>query len=286
MTIVVVGSLHYDIIVDAPHRPRTGETVMGFDWHPKFGGKGGNQAIAAAQAGANVRMVGAVGQDNFADLLRDTLRQNAIETDYIASIPGHGSGMSVATMDANGDYGAVVVSGANAMIDAAQFDDAKLWQDAKILILQNEVPEAVNFAAARAARKFGILVCINAAPWRALSPDLVDLLDILVVNAIEAEDMGSNPVTGLGSAKAAAAALTERVPTVIVTVGGDGVAWAVRGDPANAIAAVPVKLVSTHGAGDVFIGTLCHAIALGIDLTDAVKRANAAAGRHISKPRD
>lgn len=285
MTIVVVGSLHYDIIVDAPYRPRKGETVMGDRWYPKFGGKGGNQAIAASLAGAEARFVGAVGQDGFADLLRDTLLQNGIAIDHVATVTELGSGMSVATMDASGDYGAVVVSGANTMIDVAQFDSADLWRDAKVLILQNEIPEAVNIAAARAARARGLKVCINAAPWRSLPDELIEYVDILVVNAIEAEDMGSRAVQDLASAKDAAIALTTVVPTVVVTAGGDGVAWAVRGEHADALPARLVKLVSTHGAGDMFIGTLCHAIAQNIEIGSAIAAANEAASQHISASR-
>ena len=285
MTIVVVGSLHYDIMVDAPDRPRKGETVTGDRWYPKFGGKGGNQAVAAAVAGAKTRFVGAVGQDNFADLMRTTLQQHGIATDHVATITGHGTGMSVAIIDGDGDYGAVIVSGANTMIDVTQFDSAALWQDARILILQNEIPEAANIAAARAAQKRRIQVCLNAAPWRPMSQELMDLVDILVVNALEAEDMCGLAVDNLASAKQAAVSLTDKVHTAIVTAGGAGVAWSTRGQAAQTRPAHQVTLVSTHGAGDMFIGTLCHALAHNSDLGGAIETANAAAARHISTER-
>ena len=280
--IVVVGSLHYDLMVEAPDRPRKGETVTGQAWYPKFGGKGGNQAVAAARAGADTRFVGAVGDDDFAEFMLKTLAGEGISTDRVATVAGRGTGMSVAIIDVEGDYGAVIVSGANLQIDTAQFADANLWHGAKVLILQNEIPEAVNVAAAQAAREFGLLVCINAAPWRAMSAELLALVDILVVNAIEAEDMGASPVTDLGSARQAAIDLSAQVPTVIVTAGGDGVAWAVRDGNSGAIPALPVTVISTHGAGDVFIGTLCHAIVQGADVEAALNQANAAAARHIS----
>ena len=280
--IIVVGSLHYDLMVEAPDRPRKGETVIGQAWYPKFGGKGGNQAVAAAKAGAQTRFVGAVGADDFAELMLKTLQAEGIKTDRIARITDCGTGMSVAVIDADGDYGAVIVSGANLYIDTAQFADADLWHGAKVLILQNEVPEAVNIAAARAARENGLLVCINAAPWREMSPGMMALLDILVVNAVEAEDMGAAPVTDLASAQAAAKALSLNVPQVIVTAGGDGVAWAVRDGETGAMPSLPVTVISTHGAGDMFIGTLCHAIAQGAFLEPALAQANAAAARHIS----
>ncbi len=281
--VIVVGSLHYDIMVDAPNRPRKGETVTGDRWYPKFGGKGGNQAVAAALAGATTRFVGAVGQDNFADLLCSRLIKHGIGTDYITTVSGHGSGMSVAIVDAEGDYGAVIVSGANTMIDVALFESEALWENAGILMIQNEIPEAVNVAGARAAQKHGLKVCINAAPWRPLSQELIDLVDILVINAVEAEDMGAPPVGDLASAKAAAVTLGTMVPTVVVTAGEHGVAWSVRGQGADALPAHQVKVVSTHGAGDTFIGTLCHAIARKTGFRAAIESANDAAARHISQ---
>lgn len=281
--VVVVGSLHYDVMVEAPDRPRKGETVTGQKWYPKFGGKGGNQAVAAALAGAPTQFVGAVGQDDFAEFMLKMLQSHGIGTDRIATIKSHGTGMSVAILDADGDYGAVIVSGANLLIDTAQFDAPDIWQGAKILILQNEIPEAVNIAAARNARRHGVQVCINAAPWRALSDELVSLIDILVVNAIEAEDMGGIVVNDLFSAETAAVSLTAMVGTAIVTAGGDGVGWARRGAASGKLAARPVEVVSTHGAGDVFIGSLCHQIAQDTALEAAIEIANTAAANHISK---
>lgn len=280
--VVVVGSLHYDIMVDAPNRPRKGETVTGHAWFPKFGGKGGNQAVAAAKAGAQTRFVGAVGTDGFAELMLSTLQSEGISTEHVVKVAGCGTGMSVAITDADGDYGAVIVSGANLRIAAAQFNNPALWQDAKILTLQNEVPEAVNIAAASAARAHGLKVCINAAPWRDLSSELIDLIDILVVNAVEAEDMGGGVVGDLASAEQAAVRLSEQVATVIVTAGGDGVAWALRGQNVASLPARPVSVLSTHGAGDMFIGTLCHNIAQEVDLARAIDAANYSAALHIS----
>lgn len=280
--IVVVGSLHYDIMVDAPARPRKGETVTGFGWYPKFGGKGGNQAVAAAKAGAETRFVGAVGSDSFAPLMLETLERAGIATNHVVTVTGAGTGMSVAITDADGDYGAVIVSGANLQIDTAQFEDQSLWRDAKILVLQNEVPEAVNIAAAETARTSGLQVCVNAAPWRAMSDEMIDLIDILVVNAVEAEDMGGGTVCDLSSAERAADMLSDRVATVIVTAGGAGVAWAQRGKETANLPAHQVKVISTHGAGDVFTGTLCHGLAQGLGLANAIVAANASAAAHIS----
>ena len=157
--IVVVGSLHYDIMVDAPDRPRKGDTVTGFAWRPKFGGKGGNQAVAAAQAGAEVRLAGAVGDDDFGRFLLEKLVAGGVDASRVARLSQAGSGMSVAISDSEGDYGAVIVSGANLLADPSALAEPGLWRGARALILQNEMREALNVSAAQAARAVGATVC-------------------------------------------------------------------------------------------------------------------------------
>lgn len=284
--VVVVGSLHYDIMVDAPARPRKGETVTGFAWRPKFGGKGGNQAVAAAKAGAEVRMAGAVGTDGFGQFLLESLHAGGVDASRVARCAEAGSGMSVAISDASGDYGAVIVSGANLFLDRGALTEPGLWRDARALILQNEMPEAVNVSAARAARMVGATTCLNAAPYRPMSEELESLIDLLVVNAIEAEELGGIAVTDLASAAAAAAVLASHYPQVVVTAGGHGVAGMQRGKEAVVLPALAVALVSTHGAGDTFVGALVAALAAGDPFADSLRSANASAARHVSAKAD
>lgn len=284
--VVVVGSLHYDIMVDAPDRPRKGETVTGYAWRPKFGGKGGNQAVSAAKAGAETRMAGAVGADEFGRFLLAGLGTGGVDASRVARLPDTGSGMSVAIADAGGDYGAVIVSGANLRVDPAAFTEPGLWQGARALILQNEMPDATNVAAARAARAAGAAVCLNAAPYRPLSGELAELIDVLVINAIEAEELGSLAVIDLVSAAAAAKVLAGQFPAVVVTAGGEGVAGMRRGEDPVALPALPVTLVSTHGAGDAFVGAVVTALAAGHPFADCLRSANAAAAAHVSTKAD
>ncbi|WP_210475716.1 PfkB family carbohydrate kinase [Pantoea ananatis] len=281
--IAVTGSLHYDIMLDAHHRPEKGETVMGTACHYKFGGKGGNQAIAAAKAGADVRFIGAVGTDEQGAFLLKTLRQAGVNTDAVTRIDDIASGMSVAITDAEGDYGAVVVSNANQHIAAEPFMQAGFWQDVSMLVLQNEVPEAINLVAAQAARQQQIPVCINAAPARPLSPEFACCIDLLVVNGVEARDMTGIAVTDLASARQAAAELALRFDRVVVTAGEHGVAFSEAGET-QAFPARQVSLVSTHGAGDCFMGVLCQALNAGDKLAGAVAKANNAAADHVSRP--
>ena len=281
--VVVLGSLHYDVMVEAPHRPSKGETVTGERWYPKFGGKGGNQAIAAKLHGADVRLVSATGSDDFADYLHNRLAQVGIPTEYIPRLASVESGMSVAIQDSEGDYGAVIVSGANLAIPSELLADDALWLNASILLLQNEVPNSLNLIAAKQAKKRNIIVCLNAAPVRPISDELAAVLDIVVVNAVESEALGSNTVDSLDTAELAARQLSQRFPTVVVTAGGDGVAICSSNGDAIKLPAKEVTVISTHGAGDVFTGTLCTEIASGSGLEKAVDVANTKAAIHVSK---
>jgi ribokinase len=281
--IVVVGSLHYDIMVDAPDRPRKGETVAGLSWSPKFGGKGGNQALAAEGQGVATAMVGAVGGDDFGAALLAGLDRGGVDRSAVATLSGVGSGMSVAIFDAEGDYGAVIVSGANLAISATQARD-ELLRTAKVLILQNEIPEVVNEDVARRARAFGVKTVLNAAPARAFETALPGYVDILVVNAIEAEMLGSAPVNSLADAEEAAEHLTSRFGAVVVTAGGDGVAFQNGIGEKVSLPGVAVKVQSTHGAGDMFVGTLAATLAMGNDVRTALNVANQQAAKLVSTP--
>jgi ribokinase len=281
-TVLVVGSLHYDIMVEADHLPRRDETAIGRRWYPKFGGKGGNQAVAVARAGARCRMFGAVGADDFGAFLRNALRAGGVDDAFVATLPGVGSGMSVALLDAAGDYAATIVSGANLQADAAALQDPALWKDVGLLILQNEVAEGLNLAAADAARTRGIRTLLNAAPARELSDALVPLVDILVVNAVEAEMMGAGSVSSLTSAAAAARRLSDRFGTVIVTAGSKGLAAVTAQAEVVELPAEKVQAVSSHGAGDAFIGALGAALVRGAPLREALQQASHAAALHVS----
>jgi ribokinase len=185
-------------------------------------------------------------------------------------------------MDAEGDYAATIVSGANLQSDPAALADPALWHGIGLLILQNEVPEALNIAAAHQAKSRGIHTILNAAPARDLSDDLIGLIDLLVVNAVEAEMMGAKPVDSLSSAADAAKQLSLRFPAVIVTAGSKGLAAVDADGQGFTVPAEKVKLVSSHGAGDAFIGALCAALVQPKSLYEAAKAASHAAALHVS----
>ena len=195
--------------------------------------------------------------------------------------------MSVAIIDAEGDYGAVIVSGANLRLSNQDLEEAReVIRSAQVLVLQNEILDATNVAAAQSAKDHGIRVILNAAPARPLGPDLSAHVDLLVVNAVEAEMICGVVVTSLSSATEAAALLSEQVANVVVTAGGLGLAAAERGNTPYAEAAHRVKLIDTHGAGDAFIGALAARWAGGAAVVEAVCFANAAAALFVSTPAD
>lgn len=284
--VTVFGSLHYDIMVDAPDRPRKGETVAGHAWQPKCGGKGGNQAVSAARAGGRAAMIGAVGDDDFGTALLANLDRAGVDRRFVRVAAGAGSGMSVAIFDSDGDYGAVIVSGSNLTLGSDDIAAAgEVVVQTAVLLLQNEVPDAANIAAARAVKASGGRVVLNAAPARTLSAELTALIDIVIVNAIEAEFLAGVPVVDtLAGAAEAARRLIDAYPSAIVTAGGEGVAYCDRTGAAFALAAIPVKVVSTHGAGDEFVGAFAAGLARGHQMEAAIAAANATAALLVATP--
>lgn len=279
--LLVAGSLHLDVIVHAPRLPRLDETVPGSTSHQAFGGKGGNQAVSAARMGARVHMAGAVGSDGFAAPLLETLDAARVDRGQVARLGGP-SGMSVAILDPAGGYGAVIVSGANLMIRA---EDIVFPEGCGMILMQNEIPADVNLALALRARAAGIRTVLNAAPAREVSPALMQALDLLVVNRVEAADMTGTDEARLEPETAAEALAAMGPGAVIVTLGGDGLVGVAGGatfrQPGRA-----VDVISTHGAGDAFLGALAAEWLTGITLEGAAAFGQAAAALHVSTPVD
>ena len=257
MSVFVVGSLHLDVVLRAPHLPGLDETVTGTAVDYVFGGKGGNQAVAAARMGADVRFTGRAGSDRFGDMIREVLQTSGVDLSQLQHDAGP-SGMSAAIINADGDYGAVIVSAANLNIDA---DRIEVPAGTSLVLLQNEIPEAVNLAVARKARAAGARVWLNGAPARALPDAMVALVDLLIVNRVEAEFY----VHGA------------RFCRVLTTLGAEGVEFEGNGYPGH-----PVEVMSTHGAGDMFVGALAAQVDAGQSMAEAIGFAQAAAALHVS----
>lgn len=279
--ILVAGSLHMDVKIETPHLPRLDETVTGTGVAYAFGGKGGNQALAAARMGAKVDMAGMVGTDDFArDLIR-ALDQGRVGRTQVQVVDGP-SGMSVALMRPDGGYGAVIVSGANLKFRAERI---AFPRDCAAILLQNEIPESVNVHLARRAQSARIKVILNAAPMREMSPELLRLTDLLVVNRVEAADLLGQDDTTLDPVAAAVALGNLGPHAAIVTMGEDGLAlW--TGQEATRHPAFPVRVRSSHGAGDAFIGSMAAEWMRGESLATAARFGQAAAALAVSSTDD
>ena len=276
--VAVVGSLHLDIMVTAPRLPGLDETLIGSAWGTKCGGKGGNQAVAAARFGARVAFGGQTGGDDFGQRLRRNLADAGVDTSHAGIDFNSGSGMSVAITESGGEYGAVVVSGANLTIAAATAvaQWAGLW-DCKVLLLQNEIAEAVNLVAATEVKTRGATIVLNAAPARIISPALLDLVDVLVVNRIEAAML-----SGHDDADTALKALHHPSRDVVLTRGAEGLSLLSRSGEHTVLQALPVNMLSSHGAGDCFCGALAARLAHDDDLVSACDYARTAAGLYVA----
>lgn len=266
-----------DVLVDTPHLPRLDETVTGSGMRYAFGGKGGNQALAAARMGAKVDMAGMVGTDDFARDLLAALDRGRVGRTQVLAVEGP-SGMSVALCLPDGAYGAVIASGANLRLRAERI---AFPRDCAALLMQNEVPEPVNLALARRAGSARIKVILNAAPMRPMLLDLLRLTDLLVVNCGEAADLLGQGQDRM-DAVAAAVALGKLGPrAVIVTLGADGLAlWS--GPSARREAGFAVAARSSHGAGDAFVGALAAEWARGASLESAARFGQAAAALTVA----
>jgi ribokinase len=276
--VTVVGSLHLDIMTKAPRLPALDETVLGQSWHFKCGGKGGNQAVAAARAGARTAFVGCVGNDDFGSRLLAHLDAAKVDRSRVSIDPKSGSGMSVAMEDADGNYSAVVVSGANQNIRPSQYEGLST----RVLLIQNEISASATLDAARACKRGKAFVVYNTAPFFPLSDELLQHVDLVLANRVEATDATGIAIATLSDAARAAQALAAMRRNSVVTAGGLGCALCTDKGELKLIPAVKVKAVSTHGAGDVFCGHLAARIAKTVELAEAVSEANMAAARFVS----
>lgn len=274
--VVVVGSINVDEVVRVERLPREGETVSGGVFQRHGGGKGANQAVAAARAGASVRMVGCVGADAIGEEALVELQGIGIDAQHVARSTEAATGIALIVVDADGRNQIAVAPGANRLI---AMQEEALTGDAGVALLSFETPDAALIEAAARAQQTGWRLVVNPAPARPVPQAVLDAHPILVPNEHEAEQL-----TGIPEPERAARVLQAMSGApVIVTLGAAG-ALLVDGDMATSIAAVPVDVVDTTGAGDCLCGTLAARIAAGDPLATAVERAVAAASLSTTTP--
>ncbi len=282
--ILIVGSLNMDLVVRVPQMPKPGETIFGKGFQTIPGGKGANQAIAAARLGATVTMIGRVGKDDFGETLLQTMALEGVNTEHITQDPDTASGIAMITVDENGQNSIVVASGANMRLTPQ--DVRQAWRKQKeidLVVMPLETPLDCILEATRLGKAGGAMILLNPAPAQKLPDDLLQAIDILIPNETELEILSGLPVHDLVSAQKAAQFLRNKgVRTIIVTLGEKG-ALLIEDEKATHIPSQKVAVVDTTAAGDSFIGGLAAALTEGKSLEEAVRYANCAGAIAVTK---
>lgn len=284
MQVVIVGSSNSDMVVRVPHLPRPGETVLGGEFLTAAGGKGANQAVAAARLGASVAFIARIGCDALGDQALADLRREGIDVRHVSRDPRARSGVALINVSDTGENSIAVAPGANARLTSGHIKkSSRVFTGHGPLLVQLETPLDTIVTAVELARRSGMPVILNPAPARELPDSLLRKVSIITPNQTEAELLTGIRVTDETNAEAAANDLRARgVSTVIITLGAKG-AFVVAPDGARRVAGFPVKAVDTTAAGDVFNGALATALAEGRMLNDAVRFANAAAALSVTR---
>ncbi|GAB2987516.1 ribokinase [Actinotalea caeni] len=281
--VCVLASFMYDLVVTAPVRPGPGETVVGSSFETFVGGKGFNQAVAARRAGAEVGVIGRLGDDSFGEEFRAFLHAEGIAADHVLADAGSGTGVGLPVVEDGGQNSIVIVPRANLHVtrhDVAAASGAIAGAD--VLLVQLELPMPATLAAVRIAHGSGVRVVLNPAPYQELPADLLAMVDVLVPNEVELRQLAhadaDTPV-----ADVATAWWQGRPGALVVTLGSEGVLL-LEGDAApEHVPALAVDAVDTIGAGDTFCGNLGARLAAGDPLREAVLRANAAAALSVQR---
>lgn len=276
--VVVVGSFMMDLIVRADRMPKEGETLIGKEFQRAPGGKGANQAMAAARLGANVTMVGRVGDDPFGQDQIQSLQNAGIDTRYIVVDPEAPTGVGSITLDdSSGNNRIIIVPGANMRCTPEDVDRAaEAIEAADVILLQLEIPLEVNRHVLRRAKELGKPVIFNPAPARPLDRELLELATIMTPNETEAEALTGIEIRSVEDAEKAAARLREMgVQTVIITLGSKGSLYS-GAQGVKLAPSYPVEVVDTTAAGDSFNGAFAVAYAKGRSPDEALRFANAA----------
>jgi ribokinase len=283
-SILVVGSSNTDMVVKTAHLPGPGQTVLGEKFLMNSGGKGANQAVAAARLGGNVTFIARIGNDIFGAQALEQLKKEGIDCRHISTDPVEASGIALITVDQHGENSIAVAPGANALLSPADIERARdAIQQADVILVQLEIPLETVGQLVHLAAELGKRVILNPAPARDLPDTLLSQLAIITPNETEAELLTGISVRDPDAALQAAKVLQERgVPIVIITLGVNGaLVW--DGKTSTHLRPPPVEAVDTTAAGDIFNGALAVALSEGMNLREAAGFANRAAAFSVTR---
>ncbi|SFI37900.1 ribokinase [Collimonas sp. OK307] len=282
--ITIVGSINMDLVFSTSRMPAVGETISGQEFHQIPGGKGANQAVAAVRQGADVTLIGRVGDDHFGDHLLACLIQDGVDISHVARQVNMATGVAGILVDGEGHNSIVITPGANQTLSVADIDaDAAMIESAELLVCQLETSLSAVTRAIEIAQQSGVPVIFNPSPMQPLSAELLRMVDFLIVNETEASQLSGVKVQDRESAEFASVRLLERgVGVVLLTMGAHGVFIAEQG-ASKFIPAVAVEAVDTTAAGDTFTGAFAVGLARGLSVVDASVVAQYAAALTVTK---
>ncbi|MGB7442399.1 MAG: ribokinase [Coleofasciculaceae cyanobacterium] len=282
--IIVFGSINIDLVTKTLRLPRAGETLQGSQFFTVPGGKGANQAVAAARLGVSTQMIGRLGDDDFGHQLLSSLQAAGVNTDGIVFDQKTSSGVAVIAVDEQGENSIIIVAGANERLDEVDVERLKrLLPEASFLLMQLEIPLPTVLLAAQAAKLSGVPVILDPAPAQDIPTQLYPLLDIITPNQLEASQLVGFPVNNRETAAKAAEVLRERgVCTAIVKLGCQGVYCATKAE-SFFVPAFSIQAVDSVAAGDAFNGALAVALAQGLPLRQALVWGSAAGAISATK---
>lgn len=288
-SILIIGSLNMDVTVRVENLPRLGETIFSQSYYESCGGKGANQAVAAAALGLDVFMLGKVGKDAYGDKLIANLKQKNIHDDYVlrSDCP---SGRAFIQVDKNGNNNIVVVAGCNFALSKQEIDSSQeAFVRSKALILQNEIPFPLVFYSLKKAKEENLLTIYNPAPAQKIDLEFIKYIDYLIMNEVELQEIFSLQTDDFNNPKKIFSQLQKiGLKNLIVTLGHKGSIY-VNADAADErsalqhFSAYPVQVVDTTAAGDTFIGAFTQKILQNKDISEAMRFANAAAALTVSR---
>ncbi|MBK4114193.1 ribokinase [Cronobacter sakazakii] len=283
--LVVLGSINADHILNLEAFPAPGETVTGSQYQVAFGGKGANQAVAAGRSGADIAFIACVGEDDIGERIRQQLSRDNIDVAPVRTVAGESTGVALIFVNGEGENVIGIHAGANAALTPERVNEQReKIANARALLMQMESPVESVIAAARIAHEHQTTVILNPAPARALSDDLLALVDIITPNETEAEKLTGVKVVDDDSAAQAARVLHQKgIETVIITLGSRGVWLSVNGE-GQRVPGFRVKAVDTIAAGDTFNGALMTALLEGTPMLEAIRFAHAAAAIAVTRP--
>lgn len=280
----VLGSINVDHVIRVPYFPKAGETLTGYGYQIAYGGKGANQAVAAARLGANVQFIGTIGDDQIGQAMKSAFEQDGIDTTAITTIPNQSTGLAMIQVSDEGENSIVISAGANGDLSTELVEQHKgVIEQADILLMQLESPLQGVTLAAKTAKSAGTKVVLNPAPAQALPESLLSLVDMITPNETEAEILTGVKVSDETTACQAANHFHQLgIATVLITLGSKGVYLSENGK-GEIIPGFRVKAVDTTAAGDTFNAGVVTALLEGKPLAEAIRFAHAAAAISVTR---